>query len=462
MKTHSCLDRSAAAVARPAPDYPCPRPPARVCAGAVLLILALGLFPFRAAAQQDPAPPAEVAATNPPAGDTPAIPAPAVAPAALAVTNAIDAEAIASDTNGLRLNFRNAPIDLVLEKLSEAAGFIIQVETPLRGSLTVISSHPMTRDEAVDLLNTALNQNGYAAIRNGDRILRIMDKASAISASNPVKMGNNPDAVPNNDEMVTQIIPIRFVEASQLVSDLSPFVSPQARIIANQAGNSIVITDTQANIRHLMEIIRAIDNSAEDVTELRVFHLQYADPTEMANLLTSLFPDQTGTAQAPIRFGGRGGRGFPFGRFAAAIAGNAGGNNANSQSERIKKRQQVVAVADPRTSSVVVTATKDLMDQIGDMVRDLDFKSSKDQTVKVFHLNNADAQEILPVLQDMFQNNTTLGRNNNRGTSSTQNSPFQNRLQQYQNNNNSTTLGNFGTGTGNNLNRGGAGAGVQF
>jgi uncharacterized membrane protein YgcG len=70
-----------------------------------------------------------------------------------------------------------------------------------------------------------------------------------------------------------------------------------------------VITDTQANIRHLVEIVKAIDSSAEDVTEVKVFRLRYADPTEMATLLSGLFPDQNG-AQSLMRFGGgRGGGG---------------------------------------------------------------------------------------------------------------------------------------------------------
>jgi type II secretory pathway component GspD/PulD (secretin) len=108
----------------------------------------------------------------------------------------------------------------------------------------------------------------------------------------------------------------------------------------------------------------------------------------------------------------------------------------NPQSQRIKKRQQVVAVADARTSSVVVTATKDLIDQIGDMIQELDHHSPKESSVQVFHLNNADPQQVLPVLQDMFQSSTAT--RNNRSTSS-QNSLLMNRVQQYQNSNTGTT-----------------------
>lgn len=335
-------------------------------------------------------------------------------------------------SNELRLNFRGAPIELVLNYLSDAAGFIIQLNTPVKGKVDVWSNQPVTRDEAVQLLNSVLNKNGYAAVRNG-RTLTIMSKDDAIHGDIPVKISNDPSTIPNNDEIVTEIIPIRFVEAEQLVKDLSSMTSPHATIVANEAGNSIVITDTQANIRHLAEIIKAIDSSAEDVTEVRVFHLKHHDPTELANLLTGLFSDQSsGTGnQAPIRFGGFGGPGgfrgggF-FGRFGGGNA--AAATSANSQSDRIKKRQQVVAVADPRTSSVVVTAAKDMMDQIAGMVEQLDQESpGKVQQVSVIHLENADPQQVQQVLQDMFQSSTTA-----RSSSSTQLSPLENRIQQNQ------------------------------
>jgi len=227
------------------------------------------------------APMSVVADTNAPAPPAPA-PDSGGTNLSLAVsTNDTAAATTGGSTNGLRLNFRNAPIDLVLNYLSEAAGFIIELDTRVSGTVSVISSQSMSKDEAVDLLNSVLNKSGYAAIRTGERTLKIMDKATARSSNNAVKIINDPASIPNNDEMVTQIIPIRFVEAGQLVTDLSPFVSSDARIIANQAGNSIVITDTQANIRHLAQIIQAVDNSAESETEIKVFVLKHASTSEL-------------------------------------------------------------------------------------------------------------------------------------------------------------------------------------
>jgi len=348
-----------------------------------------------------------------------------------------------TNVDELRLNFRNAPLEMVLNYLSDAAGFIIVLDTHVNGNVSVISSHPMTRDEAVDLLNAVLNKNGYAAIRDG-RTLTIVDKNDAKTRDIPVRIGNVPAAIPKNAEIVTQIIPIRFVEARQLVSDLTSFVSPQATVVANEAGNSIVITDTQQNIRHLAEIIRAIDDSAEASTEIRVFPLKHASPTDVATELGSVFPSSSGNgSQSPISFnggrgggggGGRGGGGGgpgggPGAMFAALMGGGGGGNTS---ADRIKKATQVTAVADPRIQAVIVTAPKDLMEQIASMINELDVPSARDQKVFVFHMNNGDPQQAAQVLQTMFQSSN----NRNSGSGSSQNSALMQRAQ-----NNATTTG---------------------
>lgn len=354
----------------------------------------------------------------------------------------------------LRMNFQNAPLDMVLQYLSDAAGFIVVLDTRVNGNFSVISAQPMTRDQAVDLLNSVLNKNGYAAIRNG-RMLTIVDKNDAKTRDIPVKLGNDPAQVPNNAEIVTQIIPIRFVEARQLASDLTAFVSPQATVVANEAANAIVITDTQANIKHLMEIIASIDNSARAETEIRVFRLKYANPTDVATELGSVFPNSTSGSgpQAPVRFGGRGNF------FARMMQQNAGGGE-NSSAERIQKATQVTAVADARIQAVIVTAPKDLMEQIAAMMTDLDVPSARDQGVYVFQMQNGDPQQAAQVLQNMFQSSGT-----SRGGSgqSSQNSLLQQRAQNAINS--MGTPGTGSTGVGGNSGIGGSrgiGGGRQF
>ncbi|HEX3625477.1 MAG TPA: secretin N-terminal domain-containing protein [Verrucomicrobiae bacterium] len=359
----------------------------------------------------------------------------------------------AANPDQLRLNFNNVPLDMVLNYLSDAAGFIIVMNTSVHGNVSVISSHPMTRDEAVNLLNAVLNQNGYAAVRNG-RTLTIMEKSAAKNSDIPVQIGNNPAGIPRNDEIVTQIIPVRYVDASQLVSDLSSFVSPEATIVANQAGNSIVVTDTQQNIHHLVEIIAAIDQSAAGETEIQVFPLKYANPNDVATELGEIFPsgNPTSTGGSPIRFGGFGGGGF-FGRMMAAAQANNSGNG-----NRAQKQSQVTAVADARTQSVIVMASKDLMVEITGMMQSLDVASTRDQGVYAFHLHNADPQEVAQVLQSMFQSGSSGRGSAQNSSQQPETSARMNRVAQNAQTV-STTSSTISSGTGTGVGRGGGGGG---
>jgi len=358
-----------------------------------------------------------------------------------------------NDPNMLRMNFRGASLDMVLNYLSEAAGFIINIKpgTTVRGKVDVWSSQPLTREEALNLVDTVLNQNGLAAIRNG-KMLTIVNRDEAKTQNVRVIQGSDPKDIPVNDEVVTQIIPVRFVEVSQLLKDLQPLVSMQTTMTANDAGNAIVITDTQANVHKVAEIIKAIDTGAEEFTEVRVFRLTNSDPVEMQDLLSNLFPDDTrsgnAAAQSPFQNSGI------FGRFASRFGGgfNPGGGQpgaatpaSGGQNQRIKKRNRVITVADQRTASVIVSASRDLMDQIGDVITELDANPQGRQTVHVISTQNiSDPQQVMTVLSDIFQRNNTTQNSRN---SANQNSALQNRssTQSQQQNGSTSRTGNTGS-----------------
>jgi hypothetical protein len=378
---------------------------------------------------------------------------------------------IASGTNGtdgIMLNFRDAQIEQVLNYLSDAAGFVIQLDTRVSGTITVYSAHPVSKEDAITVLNSALARNGYSIIRNG-RILRVMDRSRALTSQLPIIVGADPAQIPQTEETVTQIIPVRYVSARQLITDLSPLTSSTATIMANDAGNSIIVTDTQENIHHLVELVKAIDGSAEDVTEVKVFTLKYHDPVEVANLLTSVFSDQGQNGSAPIQFagfggtggrgggrggfGGRGGNtgfgGFGGGGLAQFLGGgaaNRGGQNANSA---VRQRAKVVAVPDQRMQSVLVTAPKDIMAQVEEVIHQVDKESEKVSHVTVVRLENADPTTVQKALQGLT---STTGRT----TQNNQNSILTTRANQALNNNG--TGGNFGGGGGG-LGGGGGGFG---
>jgi general secretion pathway protein D len=328
----------------------------------------------------------------------------------------------ATGAKELRLNFRNAPLESVLNYLSDAAGFIIVPRTgsELKGKVTVWSNQPVSREEALDLLNSALDQNGYAAVRNG-RTLTIWNKEDAKKQDLPVKSGNKPEEIPKNDEMVTQIIPVRFISAVQVSRDLQPLLPDKATMTANEGGNSLIITDTQTSIRRMVEIVKALDTAVSSVSSVKVFPLRYADAKALATVIKDLFaPADTSrnTGQNAgganrflnqIRGGGGGGGGFGGGGFTPGGAGGAAGAGAGGGTSGGGRAPtpRVIAVAEERSNAIVVSAPDDQMPVIEDLVRQVDTNVEDVTELRVFRLKYADAQETADLLQNLFSDSTS-------------------------------------------------------
>ena len=85
------------------------------------------------------------------------------------------------------------------------------------------------------------------------------------------------------------------------------------------------------------------------------------------------------------------------------MRGQGGGRGDSQQSDHMKRKSRIQAVADPRTSSVIVTAAKDLMDQVANIVATLDSVDAHQQKVVAFAIRYADPTEVQTLMQDLFQ-----------------------------------------------------------
>ncbi len=330
-------------------------------------------------------------------------------------------------SDGLRFNFRGAPLETVLNYLSEAAGFVIVLDAPVKGSIDMWSTQPVSRSDAVQLLNLALNKNGYAATLKG-RNLVVSTKEEARKRSIPIHTGNDPKQIPDNAEMVMQIIPLERIDASQAAADLATLLPSSATITANQDSNSLIVTDTQSNIRHIVELIAALDGAAGSVSSMKVFHLKNADPVEMAQLITNIFgtpvssASRGGTSQ-PSQFGAFG-PGAAIAAMAAAAQGRGGPQGRTSSNRSSSSRQSgargtpVSAVADPRTFSLIVSASRETLDDIEAIITQLDSSSARKQKVFVYTLENGNVKQVETMLRGLFQSS------NNRTTTSQQVDPL--------------------------------------
>ena len=324
----------------------------------------------------------------------------------------------------IRLNFQNASLTDVLNSLSASAGFIIVQEQPVSGTINLVSQQPVTADEAVDALNSVLADKGFASIRSG-RVLKIIPREGAQQRNLPVVVGSDPAVIPSKDNLVTQILPVRYLDVGKLVDTLRPLLSSAATISSNDASNAILLTDTQVNIRRIAEIIHALDTNVSSISVIKVYLLKYADAKELADLITQLFSPTAGTNNnnnqqqrgfPGFGFFGRGGGGGGGGR------GGGGGNNQQQQQPESAAREaaaRVVAVADETTNSVVVSAPDEYMSAIADIVEKLDTNTTELTETQIFKLLHADATETAASLTALYSDSTTANgsnnNNNNRG-----------------------------------------------
>ena len=250
----------------------------------------------------------------------------------------------------LVLNFRDATAAAVVEYLSAAAGLVVVQEVPIEGRITLLSQQPVSVDEAVSLLDSVLRAKNLAAVRNG-RTLKIVTVDQAKRELVPVLFGNEPEAIPPTDRIVTQVIPIRYADAVKLKTDLATLIPAGADVTTNAASNSLIITSTQASIRRIAEIIRAIDVHTSEVSQVKVFQLRNADATSAAKLITETFKqDQPAQQQSAMPFPFR--RGF--------MREGMGPQEETQQTEQ-KGTLKVTASADTRTNTLVVSAPPDVL-----------------------------------------------------------------------------------------------------
>jgi type II secretory pathway component GspD/PulD (secretin) len=321
-------------------------------------------------------------------------------------------------TNGLVLNFHDVPLQAVLNYLSAKAGLIIVSDVNLQGRVSVVAEQPITTNDIVNLLNDQLGKNNYSAVLQ-NRTLSIMDSERAKTyALTPVIVANGYTNIPIDDEIVTEIIPLHTLKAAQLIKDLDPLLPRSATVTANEAGNAIIMTAQQKDVRRIAEIINDLDGSA--LSEVEVFSLQYADSKSVASELKEVFESaDSDITRASTRNsfrsrggGGFGGGGFGGGGFGGGFPGfGGGGGGGGGGGEDNNVSTHAVFVSDDQMNAVIASAPPDYMRMITNVIAVLDKPSQDITMMRVFHLKHADPGEIADELTTMFPSTTSTDQN---------------------------------------------------
>src|SRR5215831_669395 len=155
------------------------------------------------------------------------------------------------------LDFQDADITEVISTIAKATGKNFLYDDRVRGRVTVISPEPVTVDEAYRVFESILAVKGFTTVPAPGGVLKILPLRDA--KENPINTVTGGEQAENRDTFITRLLPLHYVKADAISDTMKPLVSKEASVIAYGPTNTLIITDSSANIVRLSEIISQID-----------------------------------------------------------------------------------------------------------------------------------------------------------------------------------------------------------
>lgn len=330
------------------------------------------------------------------------------------------------DEARLTFTFRRASIHSFLGYLSREAGFTFIEEAPVTGDITAIAEQPITRDQALEVLRGWLLPKQRTIVRTAD-VVRIVTLDEARRRGLPVKIGADPATIADSEELITQVMPVKYVRAEDVQRELAQLLSDKGQMMKEATSNALVITDTSASIRRFAEVLAALDQAVTSELHVRVYRLKNADATEVATIVRELFQGDgarggggaRGGQQQGGRGGGRGGQGGGNPREMMQMLMGGGGGQGPAAGTGGAQTTPVNVSADLRTNAIIVTASSDQLRLLDSLVEELDKDPATVVTeFKAFPLTNASAAQMALTLEKIFQEEQQTqqqGRGGQRG-----------------------------------------------
>ncbi len=252
----------------------------------------------------------------------------------------------------LTLNVRDADVRAFIQDAARVTGRTFIIDSRVQGKVSVVTDRPLTRSEYFEIFLSTLRANGLVAVPAAGGSFRIQPVEGI--AGQPGQVGG----VANRNAFVTEVIRLRSIDAQSALDTLRPLVSRDGSITANRTGRSIVVADYADNIARIRKVLAQVDT---DGSATALIPLKNAGAREIAASLQTLL--------------GGGGEGAPAGAAVVAI------DSSNS----IALRGDSATVA-----------------RLSAMARDLDRRAASGTEIRVYWLQHADADKMMPVLQQLL------------------------------------------------------------
>ncbi|WP_271067405.1 type II secretion system secretin GspD [Caulobacter sp. NIBR1757] len=280
----------------------------------------------------------------------------------LALAAAFGATALAPAAPALAqtqvLNVQDADIRAFIQDVARSTGRTFIIDPRVKGTVSVASDGPLSKGELFEVFLATLRSNGFIAIPTGPSSYRIEPAENAARGPSAGRSG-----------FVTEVFRLRTIDAAGAAEMIKPLVGPQGVVTANPRGNTVVVADYADNMRRIRGLIGQID---QDRAQVKTITLQYSSASEIARVLGDL-------TSAP----------------------GAEGKSA---------RGAVTIVAVASSNSIMLRGDSEAIARLIPIITDLDRRAQSSADIQVVFLKHANAEEMLPVLQQLVgQQPTTSG-----------------------------------------------------
>ena len=275
------------------------------------------------------------------------------------------------------VNFDNVEIRTVLKTVGDITGINFIPHEQVSGTVTVMSPTPIRLGDIYAFLQSILDVHGYATIET-DNAVKVIPKAEAVKNHLQVRIGANPADIPKIDTIVTQILPLKYADASDVSQIIQPLLSTGAQMATYPRTNSLMITDTSSNLHHIAQVIQQLD-VAGSKERVMLFPLTHASAQVLSEQITRILEKGKNVAAQA-------------GRSQAAATGGP------------------KILPDERTNSIIVIAGEQEAETIRDLIEQLDIERPVGMNnVHVTYLKNADANEVSRSLEQALSSMKLTG-----------------------------------------------------
>ena len=295
----------------------------------------------------------------------------------------------------INLDMQDAPLEDLVKFFSCVMGksFLFAGGVPKGKGLTVMATEPVTVYEAWQAFLSALEANNFTLVKSGP-FLKIEEIPKSKSKNIPILKGGGD--VPDDDSVMTVLVPLDNIDAQEASALLDKFKSSYGDLTIYQPTNTIFITDNGTTIRRILKILKELDVPGGK-ERIWIRQIEYAEAGEIASKIEEVFGgDAKGGKGAAARPQAK-----PRGNQAANAAAAPAGTPAAVAGENTSAVTVSKVIADERTNQLIVMANRSSYLRIDKLIRKLDVPIEGEGAIHIYYLENADSEEVSSTLSSL-------------------------------------------------------------